>query len=267
MVNEVMLCTVVPVQNEAENIERVMSTLLSLPAAIIIPVINGSTDRSADILAEFPRDRVRVLQFDSPLGIDVPRAVGAAYARRLGADIVLFVDGDMIGNIRRDLIGLIDSLRENEADVALTNCYPEQYRPSSIQAKHLCFIRELFNVMIGYGHLGTASPSHGPHAVSRRFLETVPIRDLGVPPVSMAICAQAGLKAVVGAVIPHCALGSPDKSSAHTRRIWDTLMGDHLEAFAVYHEKERSRALYGTTFDGYHSARRFELLEAFLKSM
>lgn len=267
MVNDKMICTVVPVQNEAENIERVMSTLLSLPTEIIIPVINGSTDRSAEIIAEYPSDRVHVLEFNTPLGIDVPRAVGGAYAKRLGADIVLFVDGDMIGNIRRDLIGLIDALKEHHADMALTDCYAGRFQPGSVQAQHICYLRELFNRTIGFDYLRTASPSHGPHAVSRRFLETVPMADLGVPPVTLAVSARTGLKVVIGAVIPHCALGSPDKSSEHIRLILDTLMGDYLEAFAVYHGKERSRTLYGTIFDGYHSTRRFDLLKEFLESM
>lgn len=262
-----MICTVVPVQNEAARIERVMNTLLSLPVEIIIPVINGSTDGSADIIAAYPRDRVHIIRFETSLGIDVPRAVGGAYARHLGAEIVLFMDGDMTGDIKKDLAGLIEALAKNKADVALTDCYPRAHRPPSVQIQYICLIRALFNRVIGFDHLGTASPSHGPHAVSRRFLRTVPVPDLGVPPVTMAVCARENLKAVIGAVVPHPALGSPDRSSTHTRLIWDTLIGDYLEAFAVYHGRKRTRALHGIAYDGYHPQRRFDLLTEFLLGM
>lgn len=262
-----MLCTVVPVHNEAAKIDRVMDTLISLPGCIIIPVINGCTDASAEIIGAYPRDRVHSLRFRDPLGIDIPRAVGGAYARRLGAEIVLFVDGDMDGSIRGGLLGLIKALMQNRADVALTDCYAGAYRPLSLQAQYMGLIRALFNRSIGFDALGTATPSHGPHAVSRRFLETIPVSDLAVPPVTMAVSSLAGLKAVIGAGIPHSALGSPDRGAAHTKLLWDTLTGDYLEAFAVYQGKERSRALHGITYQGYHPARRFDLLAAFLRSL
>lgn len=262
-----MICAVVPVQNEADNIQSVISTLLLLPVDIVLPVINGSTDRSAEILTRYPPDRVRPLRFEQSLGIDVPRAVGAACARDMGAKTLLFVDGDMAGDIGKALLGLAEAIEAGKADMALSDCYPaDEFAPRSTQSLQLCRIRELFNQTIGLDYLGTASPSHGPHAVSRRFLERVPLHELAVPPVTLALAARAGLKVAMGAQLPHCVLGSPDKGRGHARRIRKTIVGDYLEAFGVYRGKERSRSLNGILFDGYHHARRFDILDDFLRN-
>jgi len=262
-----MICAVIPVQNEAKNIASVISTLLLLPVNIVLPVINGSTDGSGEIIARCLSDRVCPIWFKESLGIDVPRAVGAAHARELGVKTLLFVDGDMVGDIGKALLALSEAIEAGGADMALTDCYPaDEFVPLSTQALQLCQIRELFNRAVGLGYLRAASPAHGPHAVSRRLLDRLPLRELAVPPVTLAMAAQAGLKVVIGAQMPHCTLGSPDKGEEHARHIRHTIVGDYLEAFGVYRNTTRSRSLNGIVFDGYNHIRQFKVLDEYLKN-
>lgn len=260
-----MLCVVIPVQNEEDRLGRVLANVLSPPVDLVLPVLNGSRDNSRRIIESYPKDLVKLIHFDEPLGIDIPRAVGAFHAHRLGADAVLFVDGDMVGKIRGTLEKLIKAV--GGVDLCLTDCYPAEgrRRETPIVEQLLEFRRQL-NQALGLEHLGTASPSHGPHAVSRRFLDTVGFRELGVPPLALVFAARRGLSIGITASLPHCELGSSDRGPRHAQLIAETIIGDHLEAFCVLADQKRSRNRDGVNYDGYHHTRRWDLLESLISS-
>lgn len=258
-----MHCAVIPVQNEEASVGRVLEQVLALPVDLVIPVVNGCRDRSREIIRGYAADpRVRPLEFTEPLGLDVPRAVGAARARKLGAAAVLFVDGDMGGEVAPALRDLLTAVTRGGLDLALTDCYPPGAPgPSSPLAHTLFEVRRLLNRALGLPGLGGASPCHGPHAVSARFLETVPLKSLAVPPLALVGAVQAGLRVGVAASLPHAALGSSERGEEHALRLAETIIGDHLEAFCVLTgKKNRSRTLRGLTFDGYNPERRRDLL-------
>ncbi|MDI6710747.1 MAG: glycosyltransferase [Bacillota bacterium] len=258
-----MICAVIPVQNEEAGVGRVLDQVLAQPVDLVIPVLNGSSDRSPEIIRNYAADpRIAPLVFPVPLGLDIPRAVGAARARALKASAVLFVDGDMSGEVGPALRNLLGAVTRGGLDLALTDCYPpDAAGPSSPLARTLLDVRRLLNRALGLPGLGGASPCHGPHAVSARFLETVPLEALSVPPVALVRSALAGLAVGVAASLPHAALGSPDRGEDHALRLAETIIGDHLEAFCVLSgKKNRSRVLRGLTFDGYDSERRRDLL-------
>jgi hypothetical protein len=158
---------------------------------------------------------------------------------------------------------------EEGADMALTNCYPaEKTEGLSPLATKLLHYRRNLNREIGLEQaLGSASPSHGPHAVSSRFLAQVPLVELAIPPVSLALAAKGGLKVCVGTTIPHKALGSPAKDASHSKKIAATIIGDCLEAICVYRDKLRSRSSGTVDYDGYHSQRRLDLLNKYLNQV
>jgi len=261
-----MIAAIIPAENEALTISKVIQTLLAAGVDLVIPVLNGCRDNSLAVIKHLGQGRVQPVNFQEPLGIDVPRAVGAALAYERGAETILFVDGDMAGEIGDALAGLVEKVRKNDAQLALTNCYPpDGPAVSSSLAGYLIKVRILLNRTIGLEkELGSASPAHGPHAVSRAFLEQIPVRELAVPPVALALAAKKGLRAAIGASIPHRQLGSPQKDPAHCHRIAETIIGDCLEALQMYQGKQRSRSFNGVTFLGYHPQRRFDLLENFL---
>lgn len=258
-----MQCAVIPIQNEENSVGRVLETVLSLPVDLIIPVINGSRDRSLEIVRSYKDKRIIPIQFTHPLGLDVPRAVGAAHAKTAGASAVLFVDGDMGGKIAPALADLLSAV-SGGLDLALTDCYPARTPgPSSPLAQMIFEIRCLLNCALGiYPAISGASPCHGPHAVSRDFLAAVPLENLSVPPVALLLAVHAGLTVGIGASLPHAFLGSAERDDAHVVKLAATIIGDHLEAFSILEgEKERSRSLDGITFNGYDSDRRRDLLK------
>lgn len=261
-----MLAAVVPARNEEKRLKKTIGTLLALPFESIIPVINGSSDGSYDVVRQIKSPRLSPLYFKEPLGFDVPRAVGAKAALDQGAAAVLFLDGDMDGDIAENLKELISVVEAGNADMALTNCYPGNNRTGlSALASRVLKVRRWLNREIGLEQtIGAASPSHGPHAVSRRILLSVPLRELAIPPVSLALAVKKGLAVRVGTAVPHRALGSPEKDSQHSELIAETIIGDCLEALRVYRGERRSRSLGPKEYDGYHSRRRWDLLDEFL---
>jgi len=261
-----MLAAVVPARNEENRLKKAIETLLKVPFDLIIPVVNGSSDGSCDIVRQIKSARLAPLYFKEPLGIDVPRAIGARAALDRGATAVLFLDGDMDGDIAGSLKELISAVATGGADMALTNCYPGNNRAGlSALASCVLKVRRRLNREIGLERIiGDASPSHGPHAVSRRLLLSVPPRELAVPPVSLALATKNGLTVRVGATVPHKALGSPEKDTRHSDLIAETIIGDCLEALRTYRGERRVRSLGSAAYDGYHSRRRWDLLDKFL---
>lgn len=261
-----MLAVVIPVKNEEKRLKKTVETLFSIPSDLIIPVINGSSDSSCSIIRQFGSARINPLYFKEPLGIDVPRAIGAKSALDKGATAVLFLDGDMSGNIAKNLTDLISTVFEKNADMALTNCYPGNYMARlSKLASDVLNARVRLNREIGLEEIiGAASPSHGPHAVSRRFLLSVPLREIAIPPVSLGLASKYGLSVCVGTAIPHNNLGSPGKDSAHSDLIAETIIGDCIEALHVYKNEKRQRTAGSVEYLGYHSQRRWDLLDRFI---
>jgi hypothetical protein len=183
-----------------------------------------------------------------------------------GAAAVLFLDGDMSGDITKNLTDLISTVYYNHADMVLTNCYPGNHMARlSKLASDVMNARIRLNREIGLEEtIGAASPSHGPHAVSRRFLLSVPLREIAIPPVSLALASKYGLSVCVGTAIPHNKLGSPVKDSTHSDLIAETIIGDCIEALHVYKNEKRQRTAGSVEYLGYHSRRRWDLLDRFL---
>jgi len=256
-----MLVAVVPAQNEVQSIEKVIDGLLAVGAELVVPVVNGSSNGTAAAVASRAGAQVAPVYFDEPLGVDIPRAVGALCARAAGGTCVLFVDGDMAGEIGPALAALVQAVKQG-ADLALTDCYPHGY-PREPLAVTLLRVRTLLNRAIGYPELGAASPSHGPHAVSARFLARIPAPELGIPPVALALAAREALRISVGAAIPHPLLGSPTRGEEHACQMAETIIGDCIEAYHVFRQQKRSRTWGDRTYIGYHRHRRWDLLSSF----
>ncbi len=259
-----MITVVVPAKNEAGRITTVLQNLGTLPVDHIIVVANGSKDSTMREILQMRLPKLQIISFHECLGIDVPRAIGAKMALNLGSDVVLFVDGDMVGTFNENLMELADGIMLKRLDMALTNCYPvpprhiERYNPTFQWRLNL-------NKELGLDKkISLSTPAHGPHAVSKKLLELLPIRELAIPPVAMALARKAKLKIDVATIIPHYRLGSSIKNQIHTNKIIDTIVGDCLEAIAAYRGEERNRQWQSNSYFGYHSERRFDLLDSFL---
>ena len=118
-----MNVAVVPAKNEQGRISRVLTLLKDTLIEKIIVVVNGSRDNTMREIKVLKMDNTEILYFTPELGVDIPRAIGAYWAFQHGATCVVFVDGDLIGNIRTQVNQLISAITSNEIDIAMTDCY------------------------------------------------------------------------------------------------------------------------------------------------
>ncbi len=262
-----MIFAVVPAHNEEKRIGVVLHQLLTLKIERIIVVLNGSSDNTLREIHRVQSSRIEIINFKEKLGIDVPRAAGAKYACKLGAEHVLFVDGDLVGNIAYELNLLLENSVKNRLDLGLTDCYPTTPQLCNL-TKIIIYFRQLLNQEIGViDSLGISSPSHGPHMVSRRLLKSIPMKDFAVPPVEMVMALKSGFKIAKGVEIPHNRLGSSIKNLEHSQLIAQTIAGDCLEALCIYKDQPRSRSHEGINYIGYDNTRRWDLLKAFFSEV
>lgn len=262
-----MICAIVPAKNEAGNITIVLNHLAQLPIDHILLILNGCRDATLYEALTLSIPHLHIFYFHEALGIDIPRAIGAKIAYTLDADVTLFIDGDMIGNFNENLQNLLNSVQKEHLDLALTNCYPRL--PQNIEKCNLTFkLRLKLNEILGlFSTIKLANPAHGPHAVSKRFLHTIPLCELSMPPVTLALAQKKNLNIAIGTTISYEKLGSPIKYGNHTAKVIHTIAGDCLEAIAVYTDKPRNRIYQGQTYIGYHKNRRFDILDEVLSKI
>lgn len=261
-----MFAVIIPAKNEEKSILATLTTILRLPVSYIIIVLNGCTDQTFQLACSIPDTRIHILFFSEPLGIDIPRAIGALYARQLGAKGALFVDGDMSGDIYQNLLTLITSV-ESGIDVALTNCYPYIYRRHNLANFVIRFRSRLNRELDLYKCLGHATPSHGPHALSQRALQNLPSKAIAIPPLTLYWAKKNHLNIKVVTSIPHEALHSPRKHRRHARLIAETIMGDCQMGLTLLQKKPPTRSLGKHKLIGYHLERRFDLLKCWEQAL
>lgn len=261
-----MFVAIIPAKNEAEKLKKVIMKLPLDCINLIIPVLNGCTDNSLQVLKQLQCPILAPIVFPESLGIDVPRAIGAIISKELNAEGSLFVDGDMHGVDTKALIKLIHAVKYEKVDLALTNCYPD-YDNSPLSSTAACLIEMRSNLnrrLKLFDKIKSATPSHGPHAVSRKLLNLAAPYDFAVPPLLLTKSARAKLKVEVAAEIPHLMLGSNLRSHEHVIKIAETIIGDCLEALTWQDGKQSNRVTGGREYIGYNTERRLDILERFL---
>jgi len=257
---------VIPAKNEADGIGKVLTGIRVWAPDLTVVVANGCTDTTIEEAIAAGPANTHVIEFEEPLGIDVPRAVGARYAYELGADTVVFIDGDMSGEITHVILELLAGI-DSGTDLALVNCYPYITRRLKLTERMLDF-RRLLNFELGLlNTLGVASPCHGPHAISRTLLEKVGFTCLAVPPLELAVAKAQGCNIKVHAAVPHVYLSSKIRANAHSRLVTETIIGDCIEGIRFTRGEERNRLWEGIEYDGYNSQRRWDLLAAALRNL
>lgn len=261
-----MFAVIIPAMNEEKSILAALTTVLRLPVSHIILILNGCTDQTFELVCSIPDTRIHILYFSDSLGIDIPRAIGALYARQLGVKGALFVDGDMSGNIYDNLLQLLASI-ESGVDVALTNCYPYISDRQKLAKLVLKFRAKLNRELDLFKSLGLATPTHGPHALSEQALKALPLEAIAIPPLTLYWAKKNNLTIKVATSIPHEALRSPRKHRRHARLIAETIIGDCLMGLSLIHNQIPSRTLGKHNLLGYHPQRRFDLLEYWEQSL
>lgn len=255
-----MIAAVIPACNEETGIVHVLDNLAQLATLdVVIPVLNGCTDHTRQAVLEHDlSSRLALIEYPLPLGIDVPRSWGAECAVKLGAEVILFVDGDLQGNFSTCLHNLISEVTEKKCDLALANCYPYiGYRSET--AKSVSYYREQLNRKLElFSSIGLATPSHGPHCVSRHLLETVGTDCLSIPPLMLAKAAENKLTVRVAARLPDGQWTSRQRGDLHNQKIADTIIGDCIAAMQYISHQPMTREENGIQYLGYRKKPKIE---------
>ena len=256
-----MWIAVIPANNEAASIGTVIRNLALSRIDLLLLVANGCIDNTCqEALNANPVNKLKILHFNKPLGIDTPKAVGAIYAQRYHPKGILFVDGDMTGPLIPVFQNLIQTVEEG-ADIAITNCYPLNLQRSAL-AEQVLQAREHLNKKIGlFSELGAANPCHGPHAYSFSLLQKIDLVNLAIPPKALAQAATLNAKIKIGATIPHNLLGSPTRSPMHSERIAETIIADCEDALELLSPSAANH----NAAAGYRDLRRFDIIERQIK--
>jgi glycosyltransferase involved in cell wall biosynthesis len=267
-----LIAAVIPALNEEKSIGMVLHKLTLLPIDIIIPVVNGCTDYTRQIVEAFTQQskqntKLIPLNFEEALGIDVPRAMGAKKALDLGATAIIFVDGDMRGNISQGVLQIIQALNHAEVDLALTDCYCKidlDVITDPLANLVISYRKKLNETLNIYNTIGIASPSHGPHGLSKKLITAIGYKPLAIPPLLLTLAQKHNLKIKIAADIPHDELGSRLKDPIHALNIAQTIIGDCLEAIANYENRSPTRCSGPDEYLGYHPQRRWDLLSKYI---
>lgn len=250
---------VIPACNEELGILSVLDNLAQLYTLdLILPVLNGCTDHTRKHILEHPlilssAVQLAMIEYPLPFGIDVPRSFGADCAQKLHADAILFVDGDLTGEYATCLQQLLCEVLYRGCDLALTNCYPYIGYRSTI-AKTVLYYREKLNRTLHlFSSIGLATPSHGPHCVSRHLIETIGTECFATPPLLLAKATEANLSIRVAAKLDNRQWQSAQRGALHNEKIADTIIGDCIAAMEYFSDKPITRSDNGVQYLGYRS--------------
>ena len=108
------VAVVIPALNEADNIGAVVSGLQAQPVDHVIVVDNGSTDNTAARAS----DQGAVVIHEPVQGYGQACASGSAEAARLGATVVVYIDGDQ-SSLPQEINRLLEPIATGDADLVL----------------------------------------------------------------------------------------------------------------------------------------------------
>ena len=216
------LSIVIVARNEQNTIQDVIWTAKQLTPEEIIVVVNGSTDRTAEIVRQ---QEVKMLEFPIALGHDVGRAVGALQAQ---GEIMLFLDGDIVFETH-ELWPFIVSCRSG-ADIALNDVNSFYSNIQMIDAVSMA--KQFVNRIVCAPHLGYASMTAVPHAMTRHAIERIGYANLAVPPLAQTIAIVNGINVTLapGVDVFQSNRKRLFNSPEHHNLVEQLILGDHAEA-------------------------------------
>jgi glycosyltransferase involved in cell wall biosynthesis len=221
--DEPIVSVIIPVMNERNTIAQVIRNAYRVHSHTeVIVVVNGSTDGTQSLAQ---RMGAKVMMYETPLGHDVGRSIGAREAK---GQIILFVDGDFIIPTK-ELVPLIKAV-EGGIDVAL-NSYMGP--TNKIKVHNVIAAKHALNIALYRPDLQGASMTTIPHAINRKALDYIGIQNLAVPPLAHAIAVHKGLKVND---VHYIDVGT--RNPRRRKRVLNKdpleklIIGDHLEAMS-----------------------------------
>jgi hypothetical protein len=238
---------IVTVKNEEKRIGKVLDELRRLPLAEIIVVVNGSDDDSDKKVRSHEANPI-LIHYDSALGYDVGRALGA---RAAVSEILLFLDGDIEIQAEK-FIPFIEAVEEG-CDLALNDITP--FLGSFHRRDSVSVMKEFMNRSLGRGDLMANSLTAVPHALSRKAAEAIGWSRLAVPPLAQAAAIIQGLKISAPASVDVISRNLKRTSNrGRTNSVASLIIGDHLEALQYAMDKQGDRLRFGDEIRQRHKA-------------
>ena len=184
------ISVIIPALNEAGNIHRLVTEVLTTAPVQVIVVDNDSTDATA----EEARTAGAQVVYEPRRGYGYACAAGAAAAKE--ADILVFLDGDY-SSLPGELPLILTPLLAGEADLVLGSRYRGHIEPGAMPP-HQRFgnwlVARLMNLLYGL-----AITDLGPYrAIRRSLLEQLDMREMtfGWPTEMMTKAARLGARMV-----------------------------------------------------------------------
>jgi glycosyltransferase involved in cell wall biosynthesis len=176
------LSIIIPAQDEELTIGEVIQESRKLEPYEIIVVVNGSTDKTAEIAKNHG---ATVVEYHERLGHNVGRSIGAYISK---GDILLFIDSDFPIKTK-ELLPFATSLC-NGVDMAindLNGLLPIQYPLHNVSA-----FKYGLNILCAKEFLGIGSLLAVPHAISRSCLEHIGFESLACPSLAQVKAIEGG---------------------------------------------------------------------------
>lgn len=119
------ISVIIPVHNEDRTIASIIQIIKSWGKAHEIIVVNdGSTDKTLKAIAQFKQDII-ILSEKENHGKGYAMAKGIEKAT---GDIVLFLDGDLLGLTHQDLDRLVQPMLDKKADMTVRGRASQRFR-------------------------------------------------------------------------------------------------------------------------------------------
>lgn len=112
----ISVTAIIPAHNEAQRVSKVLETVLATPGVDkVILVDDGSTDNTAEVGRRYPNVQVERLERNRGKGGAMLHGSGVSGS----ADVLLFLDADLIGITPSHVEALIAPVVSGEADMSL----------------------------------------------------------------------------------------------------------------------------------------------------
>ena len=217
---------IIPVGSEPDTIAEVIEETKNAGIDEIIVVLNGSDIETKQKVMD---SNVTVIEFDEPLGHNIPRAIGALHST---GEICLFLDSDFVIKAT-DIIPFLKAIEAgadialNELDILLDKAHPLH----SVSAAKL-----FLNMTLKREDLSINSLTAIPHAMRKSVIEEIGYDHLMCPPLFQARAIQKGYKLEAAHYVD---VVKPNKIRLQHRRqkdgrveSTDRILGDHVEALS-----------------------------------
>ncbi|MDQ0190172.1 glycosyltransferase family 2 protein [Alicyclobacillus cycloheptanicus] len=251
-------CAIIPARNEAEALPTVLRQVYRSGVRTCVVVANGCSDDTARVAKEVGTPLFTaflLVEVADPLGPDVPRALGAYHALRRLKELsaLLFVDGDWRGGFGPQLAHF------------LTNAASQRTWVQGIGGAPVRIDQRLWYHALRKTapQIADFQPARLPLWVDCRLFQFISPGWLHHPGrfTAYALRAIGGQGFGVDRSFDGRLVGNPARDETHAKKMAETLLGDALEGTAILLGTRPSRAWQGAIMDGYHSARRIDVLE------